>query len=207
MGGAQFLPQGRRELVPNMLYTLRQKGIWDIIYEHRSYFWSSSLARLFGECRFRVHHVRDAYKGQFLCIEASPHPDVYHTTFDEPKELGRVAEEVSAFGETFRTATGAVRGILDRLKTCRQRAVIWGAGSKGVTFLNVFKHYDMFEYAVDINPHKQGKYVPGTGQRIVSPDLLREYQPAAVFVMNPIYQDEIAQRISDLSLRTDLVTV
>ena len=35
--------------VPNALYTLRELGIWDLIYEHFSYFTAQSLSRLFVE--------------------------------------------------------------------------------------------------------------------------------------------------------------
>ena len=57
------------------------------------------------------------------------------------------------------------------------KPVVWGAGSKGVTFLNVLKSDGAIDYLVDINPYKQGLYVPGTGQQVVSPDMLAEIWP------------------------------
>ena len=48
---------------------------------------------------------------------------------------------------------------------------MWGAGARGVTLLNMLND-SRIEYAVDINPRKQGKYVPGTGQQIVEPTFL-----------------------------------
>ena len=56
------------------------------------------------------------------------------------------------------------------------KAVLWGAGSKGVTFLNTFKIKDEIQYIVDINPRKQGKFVAGSGQKIISPDFLAGVQ-------------------------------
>ena len=50
---------------------------------------------------------------------------------------------------------------------------------------------------VDINPHKWGRFLAGTGHEIVSPDSLRDTRPDVIVVMNPIYLDEI---------RTDLAT-
>ena len=81
-----------------------------------------------------------------------------------------------------------------------QRVVVWGGGAKGVTFLNTLKTQDQIEYVVDINPRKQGRYVPGTGQQIVPPEFLRDYQPDVVIVMNPIYKSEIEQIIKGLGL-------
>jgi hypothetical protein len=86
-----------------------------------------------------------------------------------------------------------------------ERVVVWGAGSKGVTFLNTFKDQNLIEYAVDINPRKQGMYIPGTGQKIVSPFFLSEYQPSVIIVMNPIYQDEIEKSLDSLGFDYRLI--
>jgi len=77
---------------------------------------------------------------------------------------------------------------LEQIKGKGQRAVVWGAGSKGVTFLNVLNIQDQIEYVVDINLRKQGMYIAGTGQQIVPPEFLRNYQPDVVIVMNLIYK-------------------
>jgi hypothetical protein len=76
-----------------------------------------------------------------------------------------------------------------------------------VTFLNTLKTKDHIDYVVDINPRKQGRYVAGTGQQIVTPDFLRDYQPDMVMVMNPIYKREIQQITKRLGLSTDFVRV
>ena len=45
--------------------------------------------------------------------------------------------------------------------------------------------------AVDINPHKQGTFLAGTGLPIISPSELKDSSPDSVIVMNPIYDEEI----------------
>ena len=67
---------------------------------------------------------------------------------------------------------------------------VWGAGSKGVTFANLVGG-DSIGCAVDVNPRKHGRFVPGTGHRVISPAELAERQPAAIVVMNPLYTSEI----------------
>jgi SAM-dependent methyltransferase len=193
--------------VPNALYTLRHKGIWDIIYEHVTYFWSAPLSRLFAQCGFDVKSVRESYGGQFLCLEAFPglRKDICGLVCRD--EMEQVIEEVQLFGETFRTAVEVAARVLDRAEEQKQRVIVWGAGSKGVTFLNVFKDRSILEYAVDVNPHKQGKFVPGTGQPIMPPQFLSEYEPDVVLVMNPLYQEEIARYLDDLSIVPKLVLV
>ena len=63
------------------------------------------------------------------------------------------------------------------------------------------------EYVVDINPNRQNTYMAGTGQKIISPDFLREYQPDLVIVMNSIYYEEIKQTLSRLSLDPEIITI
>jgi SAM-dependent methyltransferase len=192
--------------VPNVLYTLRHQGIWDIIYEHVSYFWAQPLSRLFAECGFRVRDVRETYEGQFLCIEAVPGAAGEGALYGR-EELARVAAEARSFGQTFRVQVEASRQELERIRQRGQRAVIWGAGSKGVTFLNIFRDCESLQYAVDINPHKQGKFVPGTGQAIVPPSFLTQHKPDVVFLMNPIYREEIAEQLAGLAIEAEVVGV
>jgi len=60
--------------VPNGLYSFRDLGIWDIIYEHFSYFTEKSLTTLFHNAGFRVLGTGVEYDNQFLWIEAAPCP-------------------------------------------------------------------------------------------------------------------------------------
>jgi 2-polyprenyl-3-methyl-5-hydroxy-6-metoxy-1,4-benzoquinol methylase len=82
---AQFIGMLRRAIgnrpgtrlyfeVPNGLYSFRELGIWDIIYEHPSFFTSKSLTRLFEDANFLVSGTGIEFNNQFLWIEASPCP-------------------------------------------------------------------------------------------------------------------------------------
>jgi hypothetical protein len=76
-----------------------------------------------------------------------------------------------------------------------------------VAFLTTLKLADQIEYVVDINPYRHGKYMPGTGQEIVSPQFLTQYRPQKVIVMNPIYCEEIQRDLDRLSVNADLLSV
>lgn len=57
--------------VPNGDFTFEDMGIWDLIYEHYSYFTRASLETIFRRCGFSVLDSGVAFHGQFLWIEAS----------------------------------------------------------------------------------------------------------------------------------------
>jgi len=85
--------------------------------------------------------------------------------------------------------------------------VIWGAGSKGVAFLSMLGVGDEVDYAVDVNPGKDGMFMPGTGHEIVSPNRLEQLRPDLVVVMNTAYADEIAAELRARGIETELLTV
>lgn len=192
--------------VPNVLFTLRDLGIWDIIYEHCTYFCPTSLARCFRIAGFDVMAVAEEYQGQFTCIEAEPGQENTTGTGDGDGNLAQITADVQEFGTRYQTRINEWTERLDQMRKAGKRAVVWGAGSKGVTFLNVLPPADLVEYVVDINPRKYGMYIVGTGQRIVPPDFLRRYRPDAAIVMNPIYADEVQAQIKHLDLNVDLLT-
>jgi len=93
---------------------------------------------------------------------------------------------------------------LEELVESKNRIVVWGAVSKGVTFSNVMGLNLFVPYLVDINPKKWGKYVAGTGQQIISPDFLKKYQPEIVIILNPLYREEIQNTLVALGLSAEI---
>jgi SAM-dependent methyltransferase len=185
--------------VPNVLFTIRDGGIWDIIYEHCGYFSPSSLRRVFQLGGLRVNEVAESFGGQFLVV----HAVVSHASMEEDPvdpSLGPLAE---GFAETYRDKVDGWRELLGDAHRNGERVVAWGAGSKGNTFLNLVGQ-DV-SAIVDINPKKHGKFVAGTGQPILAPEDLPEISPAAVVIMNPVYRTEIAARLNELGIDSRLL--
>jgi len=190
--------------VPNALFTFRDLGIWDIIYEHCSYFIPNSMQYLFSRCGFNVLEIAEEFGGQFLRLEAKPEQGAvpFHS-----EELSEFYRYIGVFIDKFRNKLEAWQNNLEKMMQANQRVVIWGAGSKGVTFLNMFDSSEVIHYAVDLNPRKQNMYIPGTGQKIVSPDFLVDFRPDSVLVMNPLYYQEIKQRIDKLGISPQLIQI
>ena len=189
--------------VPNVLYTLRDLGIWDLIYEHCSYFSSSSLSRLFTSCAFDVHNLNEFYDGQFLGIETSPRNGIARSTWKPHDDINEMASLVRAFADNYRSKVDTWRRNFEGMAVAGKRVVVWGGGSKWITFLNTLRIQGQVQYMVDVNSRKQGMYVAGAGQKIVAPEFLREYKPDVVIIMNPIYKDEIRQITENLGLKPE----
>jgi SAM-dependent methyltransferase len=191
--------------VPDVTRILHELAFWDIYYEHCSYFSLGSLARLFRKCGFDVINLAKEYDGQYLMIEARPGEGQGEPFWEEEDGLEDLARDVADFSENYPHKLDAWRCDLQRIYRTGRRAVIWGAGSKGVAFLTTLNIQDEIPYAVDLNPYKHGMYMAGTGQEIVAPEFLRECRPDVVVVMNPIYCDEIQQDLDRMGVAAELV--
>jgi hypothetical protein len=184
--------------VPNAAYTFRDLGIWDLIYEHFSYFTIDSLSTLFRLAGFRVKWAGPLYSDQYIGIEA--YPNAQHEAGTETTARG----DLAGFRQRYYAKIEYWRSELARLAGSGRRTVLWGGGSKGVTFVNVLDAHSI-DYIVDLNPRKHGRFVAGTGAQIIPPDFLTSYRPEAIIVMNSVYSGEIARRVASLGLNPTLM--
>ena len=192
--------------LPETLRVLRDLAFWDMYYEHCSYFTPGSLARLMRRHRFDPVDLRLEYDDQYVLVDARP------GTGDSPiLPLEDDLEETLALVERFRTEVprriAELRDLVTSVRADGGRVAIWGAGSKGVSFLTTLGIADEVEFAVDVNPFKQGMFMAGTGQAIVGPDHLRDHEPDLVLVMNDIYEDEIRADLASMDLAPKVVSV
>jgi len=111
-----------------------------------------------------------------------------------------------SFTDRFRRRTAFWSKYLTSLRDQFKRAVFWQAGSRGVTLLNALgQSGQLVSHVVDVNPRKQGRFVPCSAQQIVAPGFLRRCPPAAVIIMNPVYRKEITKLMEDLGVRTSVL--
>lgn len=199
--------------VPNSLFTLRDLGIWDLIYEHCSYFWSGSLALVFQQCGFEIIRMATTYDEQFLSIDLKLADQTSARQFglrSLDENLSDVASYASTFAKNYLEKRDHWQRVRKELAQNGRNAVIWGAGSKGVTFLNLTQNGEADErldFAIDISPRKHGKYIPGTGQKIVPPSELPAINPDTVFLMNAAYESEVGAQLSELGIDAGLEIV
>lgn len=191
--------------LPDVQRVLDEVAFWDIYYEHCSYFSLGSLARLFRRTGFEVVELSLEYDDQYLLIAAVPSsvPGA-GDPLPEEDDLDRLRNGVASFRTAYSDLVGKWRTRVAALNEAGGRAVIWGSGSKGVSFISNLALGDELEAAVDINPNKWGKYMAGSGHQIVAPEALREIAPDLVVAMNPIYLDEIGGQLQELGIVTEL---
>ena len=193
--------------VPDTMHTLANNAVWDVIYEHCLYFTSKPLRSLFGNNGYAPIDIRARYAGQFLSIQARAGSGSGREMEDDVTldDLERLARE---FGRRYQQLTGYWRARLDEQTRLGRTTVLWGAGSKGSSFLNAMDPgKQAVDAVVDVNPRLHGSFVGGTGHRIDGPDILTRVRPAMVIVANPIYLEEIDQTLHERGLDPELVAL
>jgi SAM-dependent methyltransferase len=192
--------------VPNALYTLEAGGIWDLIYEHPSFFTPNSLRHLFRTSEFDVIELHEAFGRQYLGLVAEGATDLPTNTHTDERDREQLSVIVAAFAEQYRRKVADWQEMLAAFASPLQRVVVWGAGSKGIMFLNTLDTDRAVEHVVDVNPRKHGKHIAGSGQLIVSPSRLAALQPTTVILMNDIYRREVEEALAALDVRARVLT-
>lgn len=193
--------------IPDNTRVLKEQAFEDIYYEHCSYFSPGTLARLFRNSGFKVTDLYCDYGEQYLLIEAKPVAEASDKIHPFEETVEQVAADVKLFANKIQAKLQYWKDYLEQAKARQQKVVVWGSGSKCVAFLTTLNTIDKIDYAVDINPHRHGKFIPGVGKEIMPPEFLKTYQPDKVIVMNAIYCDEINQMLQDMGVVTEVVAL
>lgn len=187
--------------VPNGQLMLDQCALWDLIYEHLSYFVPTSLDTACRRAGLAITASGADFGDQFMWCEAipsDPEPDALPTA-DAVEGAVMAARE---FGVAASARIAEAKDDLDRW-AAEGPVALWGAGSKGMTFLNLMAGPGgeaPVAGVVDINPRKDGWGVPGTRQVISGPERMIEVQPTTVLIANPVYAGEISATLADLGV-------
>ena len=192
-------------LVPEISKILGRFSFWEIHYPHCSYFNSGSLSRLFANCGYAVLDTWTDYEDRYLMITATPAKAASRLETVQASDVRSLHERTAAF------PVGAAKSVAHwTRKICNlaeqgKRIVLWGAGAKTVSFLTALGLSKELDYVVDLNPHRDGKYIPATGHQIFGPRQLLHRKPDYVVATNSVFQDEIAMTLGAMELRPQIM--
>lgn len=201
----------------NAFRAFRQNEIWSIHYEQCHYFSQQSIQQLFTSCGFEILESGGCYgDNQYLfvdCIPALENPpeasDFFELAADDKERYAHnqsheLPQEITQFAQIFDARCQIWQTRFERFRTEAKRVAFWGAGGKGVTFLNVCPGASMIDVVAEINPAKHGKYIPGSGHKIVAPEELLKCGTDAIIISNALYEKEIREQAQAIGLRSEI---
>jgi SAM-dependent methyltransferase len=189
---------------PHLLRLIEEHQFDTIYHEHFSYFSFLTARRVFAHHGLRLFDVDELpTHGGSLRIYACHDDDPDKPEGEPAIELARREhdaglEDLATYQAYARTVKGDKREILSFLIDLKRNGDTiagYGAPAKGNTLLNFCGvGTDFIDYTVDLNPHKQDHYLPGSHIPILSPESLRETRPDVVLILPWNLRDEIMQQ-------------
>ena len=163
--------------VPCFDWICKNKAWFDVFYEHVNYFRCSDFYRIFRN----ILESGKSFGGQYLYIIA---------------DLASLRMPIINHRDRVNFPSDFLANLKKEERNRSEMSAIWGGASKGVIFaLLKARVGQSIEIIIDINPAKQGKYIAGTGLRVLSADdgLSKLPEGSMIYVMNSNYLKEIKE--------------
>jgi len=200
---------------PHLLNLIKKTQFDTIYHEHYSYLSVSALLPIFAQYGLRVINVEKllTHGGSLRIFVAKNmsswivHESVRATIAEEsqydPRDL-RIYETLQ------RKVEGIKHNLLSELIKCKKDGKsisAYGAAAKGVTLLNYCGiSNDLIDYVVDLNPNKQGKFLPGSQIPIVGINVFDMKIPDILLVLPWNLSIEIKSQLSSY-LKSGMKTI
>jgi SAM-dependent methyltransferase len=192
--------------VPHLVRLIEGLQFDTIYHEHYSYFSLTTMVRLFAEQGLEVFDVEElpSHGGSLRVfvqrqgnVRRPPGENVA-LVLDEERSGGYDSlAGYRDFGSRVVDVKWSLLELLSGLRRDGKQVVGYGAPGKGNTLLNYCGiRTDLLDYTVDRNPHKHGKFLPGTHIPIYSPEKIEETRPDYLLILPWNLQKEIAAQLA-----------
>lgn len=191
---------------PCSSWILENRVFWDFFYEHCSYFNESSIRMAFSSAGFSIRAINHIFTGQYLWVEATLDSNAGKGLTQDQFSWSDFKQSIDKFVADEQQLVSRWRSHISELHKKKYEVAIWGAGAKGVTFANLIDPgRNMIKCVIDVNPNKQGNYIPGTGHLITDVETAAQNGVTHAIIMNPNYMLEIQGIMAHKKIHLQLI--
>lgn len=160
--------------VPNFDHMILNGIDYDYTREHLMYFTEYTFKKMLTLCGFECIKMQKIWQGHILSAEV------------------RLADEF-----IFQNPISNLAPVkfIDKLVVARKKIAIWGACHHSFFLVSQLKSCKKIIYFVDSADHKVGKYSPGTGIKILKPEVLKKNPPEVLLIIASSYSLEVARQV------------
>jgi 2-polyprenyl-3-methyl-5-hydroxy-6-metoxy-1,4-benzoquinol methylase len=193
---------------PHILQLINKNQFDTIYHEHFSYFSLITLKKLFKMHKLKIFDVQELNThGGSLRIFVKHKDNDFQK---ERKSVKKILEKEKMFGlkkistyTNFSQEINLIRkellNFLYKAKKDKKTVVGYGAPAKGNTLLNFCEiDFKLIDYTVDISPHKQEMYLPGSHILIKNPNEIFKTKPDYVLILPWNLKKEIMDQMKDI---------
>ena len=173
--------------VPNGLRSLLESRFFDFFPDHTQYYSATSLVCFAKEAGFTTLSCKESFNRDYLELWVVYNPDFHKYCMNIELIRTNLVIKFSEF-------------IVNQSKNNKSIA-IWGVGAKTLSLFPSLsiEINEKIEYAIDSDPHKQEKYIPGTNIKVKPPEILKKSNIDTIIILALSYRQEIKNSIQDLS--------
>ena len=190
---------------PHLLRLIEGNQFDTIYHEHFYYFSLGTVERIFATHGLTLFDVEElSTHGGSLRIyarhaeETSP-PVQSRVAALRAKEAAAGLTQMDYYERFAEQVFETKRTLLEFLIAAKRQGKSiagYGAPGKGNTLLNYCGiRSDFLDYTVDLNPYKQGKFLPGTHVPIFAPERIKATRPDFILILPWNLKDEIIQQL------------
>ena len=191
---------------PHLMRLIDENQFDTIYHEHFSYFAFFVVERIFAAHGLTLFDVEElpTHGGSLRIFgrhtESGTHPVGERVVDLKRRESAAGLDQLdfyAGFAARVRETKHKLLRFLIEAKQAGKQVVGYGAPGKGNTLLNYCGiRTDFLDYTVDRNPHKQGRYTPGTRLPILDPARIRETKPDYVLILPWNLADEVTGQMN-----------
>lgn len=183
---------------PDVTWSFANLKWYDFCYEHCSLFSPASIKYALMTNDLSVTEIKEVFGGQYMQIYASK---LKNTKTNLDAEVDKMLFVIENYRKKEKDIIEENRKAVENA-SLKGGTIFWGAGAKSNIALNELdKDLKFVEAVVDINPCKQGKFIAGTGHKIISPIALIKSNIKNVFIMNENYTKEILAILKTIGIQ------
>ncbi|MGL4524718.1 MAG: methyltransferase domain-containing protein [Spirochaetia bacterium] len=191
---------------PHLLCLVQENQFDTIYHEHFSYLSLVAINPIFEDYGLKLFDVEklSTHGGSlrvFLTHKDNPDLEVspvVEATLEQERVFGLTNFAcVQEFSQRCLQVKLNFLNFLVDAKKRGKKVVGYGAAAKGNTLLNYCGvKADLIDFVCDLSPHKQGRFLPGSHIRVVSPDCLVQARPDYIVIFPWNIKTEIMEQLA-----------
>jgi len=190
---------------PHLMELVKHNQFDTIYHEHFSYFSFFVMQRILEKMGLKVFDVEkiSTHGGslRLFCTHSENKvikiQESVYDLLEFEKEKGMM--EITYYQKFSKKVTSVINQFIEFCNDVKKEGktiVGYGAPAKANTLLNCSKiKQDVIEYVVDLSPHKQGLYLPGSHIHIKSPEMIKKSKPDYVIIFPWNLKEEVIKQI------------
>ena len=190
---------------PHLLRLIEEVQFDTIYHEHFCYFSLAPVERLLGEHGLKIFDIEQlSTHGGSLRVLAAPAASgraegpglAAVRAAERAAGLDKIAR-YGGFEPRVRAVCAELISFLETARRAGSTTVAYGAAAKGNTLLNACRlGPGEIAFAVDANPHKQGRYTPGSHLEIRPPEAVAAARPDYLLILPWNLRDELIANLA-----------